>query len=346
MKRIQYLDYARAVGILAVVWVHAVGRLGLGATPCLKQISFVLCTTSYIPLLFLVAGCLAKGFIVQGKNGLKQCFLRYAQSVLLPFYSLCALFFLVNVAAGHFVEGLPGAGEMAWAVLRLDLGDSLPSGVLWFFFVLFLFSMTASLWEKIIKASFGYLLLIALVLKIVLAPALVSYTVLGAYHFASDLCYYVLGICMAERLVNVTAHARKEAGMLAGYAGCVAVIWLGATYPITAMAYAAATLLGPLLVISLLSRLKGGEGLAIKVLHYIGVNAIVIYVFHMPSFKLMGLVADRLHVPASLPGLVVWFALGVAIPLGIGLVLSRIPLAYRLLFARSPYAAGSGRGAA
>ena len=337
MQRRMFLDYARAVGILAVVWVHVVVRMDPGFGSALSYVSVVLRTTTFLPILFMVSGCLAREYITQEQNSLPDCFRRYAVKILLPFYSLNALFFMVNVMARPVVSGLPSASEMAWSIITMDIGDNLPSGVLWFFFTLFLASMTVSVWVKVIKISPWYLFLAAVVLNVFFAPSLEEYTLLSLNKYSINLCFYVFGVCMSRHIMNMQKNSKKELGMLVGYFIFLGIYLVTEDYPWNRIYFALAAFLGTMLVLHLLFRLEDFSALRLpRALKYIGINSIVIYTFHMPSFKIIKPVLERFHMTASWPGLLIWTALGVALPLAIGQVLSRVPSAYRILFARYP----------
>lgn len=330
-----YLDYARAVGISVVVWAHVLERVPLEIQESVHYLTEFLLSAMCMPLLLLVSGALSAKYITKDDVRLIESLKKFARSILIPFYALNALFFLVNVVGSFFISGLPSAQEMIVALVTLKIGDSLPSGVLWFFLALFLFSVSVSIWHKVVPLNAYYLLAGAFAIRVFAYPLVSGIPYFAINRYAHYFVYYVMGFCL-WRIVLKDDHRWYLAVPLMCAYFVLSSVSTGVAYADSALSVFSSFCgcFGAMQLLKYLSRWD--NALLLSALRYVGVNSIVVFVFHMPCFKIIAPALSVLGVRDTFTGFLAWFALGVIFPLIIGEVLACLPRLYAALFARMP----------
>ena len=136
-------------------------------------------------------------------NFSKISFLRkITSSILKPFYTISVLFFLVNLVAPKSL-GLPNAKEMIIAMLiQQSNGKMMPSGILWFLFVLFAFALMTFVFVKILKTNIYLLFILSVLLHFSN-----SYFFKQTYYFAINkialfYVFYVAGYILSEHITK------------------------------------------------------------------------------------------------------------------------------------------------
>jgi hypothetical protein len=111
---------------------------------------------------------------------------------------------------------MPGAKDMIKGLLIEQSGGRIPSGVLWFLFVLFVFSLCTFVFLRLLKLNGYFLLAIAVLLRVF------SGSLQGNYYFAIDkiscfYVYYMIGYVLSELVLN--AGIIKSKALIAAFFG-------------------------------------------------------------------------------------------------------------------------------
>lgn len=78
------------------------------------------------------------------------------------------------------------------------------------------------------------------------------------------------------------------------------------------------------------------SNLVLNFLRFCGINSILIYVFHLPTFLIIKKIIDYVNFPSSFWGFVIICFSGIFFPLGYGKILSYNASIYKLLLGRNP----------
>ena len=174
-KRIEYLDVAKGIGIILVVWAHSSG-------PFSKYIG-----AFHMPFFFLISGLLYKAALQTGDS--RKYFMNKVKHLYIPFVFLNMLFYTLEALINHV-----DAKKVALVYLKLLLTlakEGKFMGATWFLAALFMVSCTYRLIDILLgeaKHKYAFVMCIyglAMVLAInVTFKYMISRTIICAFYFA------------------------------------------------------------------------------------------------------------------------------------------------------------------
>ena len=321
------------MGIIAVVWVHVAVRIGQDMEHFLKPVTTLLMSCTYLPILFMISGVLAFKKI-RSLLTFKECILYFINSLLRPFYVLSIIFFFVNILASFYFSDIQTFREMGIALLTFKIDDSLPSGVLWFLFSLFVICFIVSNFEKLTTIDFVYVFLASVLAKITLLPILSSLTYFSINGVLSNFCYFAAGYYFSDFILSLKNNIKFLLISLAIFVGTrfFDFPWEIADRLIMLIS----SFSGCAFILSFLACLESLNLFILKVLEYIGNNSLSIFVFHMPAFKFIKPIISKFNLLDTAFGFSLWLTLGIFIPIIIYEAISFFPKIYSYIFSRKP----------
>ena len=271
-KRLLWLDCAKALAMIAVVFSHEFSSIGF---------LVVLCNSFMLPLFFMCSGfCLSPG-----KYSMNEYIKRKSKSLLLPYFALGLIVSLLHI-------GISGIGEVVQNIEK----ELFSWQTLWFLPVLFFADIILygflSKSRKILfmNVSVG---LVSLIIGIVFCK-------LGFSIFV-DLCvvpiamFYLSVGYVIKKIFGIQAISNK---LMLG--SCILVFGLvvmvvtkenlvlkfNDIWPISKLAFSTMEGVGIMLILSsiITSPILHKFHFNIHLLVYIGKNTMVIFAFHMPVF--------------------------------------------------------------
>lgn len=343
MTRHDFIDTARGLAIICVVVGHLSARMDPAYYRAHLEVVNSLAFSFAMPFFFMVSAAFNRTRVENaGLSG--GAFVKsIAASVCKPFYTLNLLFLVVNIAAPRSL-GLPDVTDMARALLIEQSSDSLPSGVLWFLFVLFLFSLGTFVLLRYARLNVYVLLAVAVVLRIFATP------LKDTHFFAVDKISYFFIYYMAGYALSGFIRDTKAIQSRALIAIC-SLYWLFAAgrrdlwhlsfspiYQWITGYHALIGISGSLALLGIAGRIDGRfpSGAGTRFLRYCGMNSIVIYVFHTPTALAIEQFNARVGLSSNPAGYALLCLAGIFLPLLFGRILSRTPVLYRTLLGRAP----------
>lgn len=321
--RVAWLDAAKGMAIVLVVWGHALRGVRAAQIPVPESFFNLADAAVYsfhIPLFLLLSGLLAAGSIHRrGSAALPD----RARSILLPYAVWSTIFVCANLALGGAANDPLRLADLAAIPWR-------PVSIYWFFWVLFACHCLAAAVRPLGRVGTVATTLALSSAFFTLAP---PYP-LGAFCLFQ--VFFMAGLLLAPVLPRLSAaHGRTGTAALAltGAAGVLAVALLltrGASgYVETGHDYSPWFLLAPLPGMLLawgLARLTEGGRLG-ALLQYLGRRSLPIYVAHILFTAGARIVLKKLlHTDALWPHLAFGTLLGLAGPLLLHAALARLGL--------------------
>lgn len=327
--RYDYLDIARAFGIIAVVWVHVAVRIGSDVESLIQPVTLVIKQITYLPMLFLVSGILARTTIGRFGNFF-IFFIKIFRSLLVPFYALCLIFFILNFFGSYFMGGMQEVSVMLISVVTFKMDDGLPSGVLWFLMALFEMFVFMYFLDKKVQLSFINIFIIALLLKF-----FYFFYEFNPYFAISNVSYnfiyFVFGYYVSTFLDFFHGNRKFFLVYLMLFIFSILLSMVHDKY-VTIFSSS----LGPLAVLMLVSLVEKRSSFLYRFFLYIGQNSLSIFVFHMPFFVFIKILIHKVGLYNSVFGFFVWMSFGVLMPLVLYEILATFPSVYSWIFARNP----------
>ena len=280
-RRLDWVDAAKGISIILVVMMHSAYGVG-EETGTAGYLHYVIgwATPFRMPEFFLISGLFLSQVI--GRDWLRFSDRRAVHY--LYFYALWAVLqiaFKVGLGTGDPVSAL---GQIALAIVR-------PYGVLWFIYMLAVFSLATKLLYELRAPHWGVLLIGAL---LQMSPVQTGLTIVD--YFAEYFVYFYAGYALAPQIFKIVDWAEKNVevaiGALVAYALVNAALVFGGGFemrPVHAqMGYASLPGLHLLLAFTgsialcvfaaLLMRLKW-----MAWLRWLGAHSIVVYLsFSIP----------------------------------------------------------------
>ena len=345
-KREVYIDIAKGIGILLVVYGHALSRFQNTDLyyPWLA-IQDKIIFSFVMPLFFIVSAYFQR--IRLEKSGFDH--INYLQkislSLLLPFYTLSFLFIpfsYIIYLTGNQALGANFANlkEMLFALFFQQSNTKyLPSGVLWFLFTLFSCHFFSYLWIKILKFRAIFLIIIGIILKI-FYPSFQNIYWFGFNAFCHFFIFYAISYVFAHKIYFNKDIFVNWLFLLFGV--FIYLILVFGNKNVLFVKYlcllGAAGLLGSFIVIkfSYLLNLRLKTNLIVKVLSFFGKNSMVVYVFHTPTFVICKFFILVLNISNVLFKIFFIFAPSTVLPLIYAKILSFYKPGYKLLLGRNP----------
>ena len=276
-QRIAYVDIAKGLGILLVVWGHS------------SKFLFNEIYAFHMPLFFFIAG-----FFFKDGIGWKDFVYKKVKALLIPFI----IFYTSTLLFYYSLLNMTGRGDQMNSTVLLDyipLGHDILNTPLWFFYALFWMSVFYYLLRKYIRNNgiilgisvFLYGLNEVLVINEICLPMFINRSI-------GELIYMHLGFVFYNQL-----HAEKLAAcsltyktkLVSLYAGVFVILYLLKTdseigahilSPFVAIC-------GTMTVIYLSAIIKND-----KILAYLGKRSLVIFALHLPLFEVARPIAKRL----------------------------------------------------
>lgn len=341
MNRYLFIDTARGIAILLVVYGHVLSVMNpdyyymeyIGFS---KAVVFAL----VMPFFFMISGVFLRKRL-ESDNFSERSFLnKIINSILKPFYSLSLVFFTINIIAPKSMN-LPSAKEMITALAVMQgKGVSMPSGVLWFLFVLFVFSLVTYFFIRVIKVHIYIILVFSIIILFV--ASLFEHN----YYFAinkitSFYFYFIAGYILSEHIT--TGKIFRNNLLSVYFVFFIIPLYIehhvSNTYIVWAMEYTGIkSLAGSLLLTGLCYKIQNisSSNSIINFLRFSGEYSMIIYVFHAPTMFIMHKIVSHIGLTNSVYGLFFIVLTSSFFPLVYGKILSYNAGCYRLLLGRSP----------
>lgn len=323
--RVEWIDSARGLAILLVVFGHAAGGLidaaEPGSMPALRTM-FLGLYTFHMPIFFFLSGMFAERRISEGASGF---FGKQLTSVVYPYFLWSIIQFTAIFALGSVVNH--PAGNYWSTMLALPLRTV---SQFWFLHALFLINLLAFVAWRFggRRAVFGLAVLVKLFAMFVPSTPAISLA-------ASNAPYFALGLLLgAPRVTQLVRHASFESRLLivaaagavlallcanansiqpfiditrASSAGIAKVAWIPAMLP--------ATLLGGAALLLLAESLSRTQGTMAALGRYLGSMSMPIFLLHVLFIAGTRIVLAKLVGLTGIAVLPLLLVLGIAGPL-------------------------------
>ncbi len=340
-KRLEQIDMARGIAILAVVWVHINALMNPEFLSSFVNYFFHKLLSSFqMPILFMISAALMyKALDGQKLEHTMPYVRKIASKVLWPFYSLGFCFFVFIIAVPKSIYSGPSAKEMMSALLFMqsDL-NKLPSSPLWFLFSLFTFIIFTYFTIRKLHINEYLLLSAAILLKIIPSLTFKMY-ILGLDKFTANLIYFLLGYLLSKEILKKKINPYFTISWIA--------FWIfGLLYPYMKVGILNFSSLlvgctGSFAVLGLCKMAQSSfENRFQKIISLFGVNSLLIFVFHAPVLVIAKKIVYRYNLDYSYIGFIIMLFCGIAIPLLIGKILSFNERVSRVLLGRVPLSNG------
>lgn len=336
-KRLPQLDIAKGIAIILIVWAHSDIRMDPSFYQTYLYFSHEIIYSFHIPLFFMISGILAKSTLANPGFALWQYTQDLVERLLVPFYALSLVFLVINLIIPCSFIDKPSLLHM---LLSLGIMQShpeyLPSGVLWFLFTLFICAFLHAVVIKELKFN------LYLWLAFTLFLALICHSFWDIYYFALDrttrnLFYYVFGYAISDSVMT------GQMWISVVFLFIMLALWLFGFVFFSQGYYACRTITGvsgSLLLLCLINQsIMEHPNWVSEKLMYLGENSIIVFVLHMPSLRLALMALRNFNLTNHLVGFAITVLSGIALPLLIGMILRKIPIAYKLFFGRWPKSA-------
>ena len=344
-SRKSYIDIAKGVGIILIVYGHAAAQMN-NSTFYEEHLSVQskIIFSFAIPLFFIISASFQRTQLESSEFNFKKYFKKISTRTIVPFYSLSLCFLVINLAMGNFIDS-PTLSEMTISLLYQQSNSSImPSGVLWFLFVLYIFNITTYIFTKKLNINIIHLVILSIVIRYI------SYNYLSStYYFAIDkithfFIFYTVRFYIHNLLILKPIFDWGHIFILL----CLYLLTIyiipslemfspAMTYLIQANEiFGLSGIIGSFLVIGLsykLSRSSCGK-MFLSFLLTCGYGSILIYVFHMPTFTLFKMIASSINLEPGYTKQFLLFLPGVAFPLFYGKILRHNPLLSKILIGR------------
>lgn len=345
MSRLSYLDSARGIAILLIVWLHLGQNSDL--IPSIVELSTHIGSFG-LPLFFIVSGFLFSLGLARPDAQAKKILIGKIKSTLVPFYALSLLFIPMLIINTYFTGHAKSWQNALLALATFDISDKLPSGVLWFLFVLFLFFaftllITQLLGKSRLAQPFLWLLSIALLLAF---PYLSNITLMGLCRISRGFFFFIFGFYALKYLLE----AKTPVWQIAALWVAVIALFVAHFYLLPPGSYIRFILEITdclLFNIALLLSCKALAKMRPKLtrgFEFLGRHSMSIFVFHVPSFIIFWILFKKLGIFYKIGADIALIALAVLVPLAAEYILAWMPPLHRILLGQKPvFKAGRGR---
>lgn len=327
--RLGWIDAAKGIGILLVVYGHAVdglyaARMIDAASPLMT--SFYAVYTFHMPLFFFLSGLLVERRVLRDRAGFVT---RLLPSIVWPYVLWSIVQITIIHLAGAYVNN-PLNGISAHTYLGIFWN---PPSQFWFLYALLAFHLASAAMIRKALPAIHMVLLAAMLFQL---PDLFGIHQRILEMLAHFFLYYALGVYFGQHITRLNEDFSRPVVAIA--AALVFVVSVAAGFG-RDVGYWAAPLLpaavaGTVLILFLAVRLRGT---ATAALQYIGQRAMAIYVLHVLFVAGTRIVVIRLtgiENPAALAVLLT--CIGVAAPLAIVALTDRLGLSSRLGLGGAP----------
>jgi fucose 4-O-acetylase-like acetyltransferase len=304
-----WVDYAKAIGIVLVVYGHTARGLAKARMPMNESLYQAIDNAIYsfhMPLFFMLAGI----FFLESleKRGPRGLLINKAEVLLYPYVLWSLLQGMIELLLNRWTNGhvtLQEILSLLWA----------PRAHFWFLYALFLFSALGVLIYRAVRSRFYYLVLIAAVLPLACG---VSYpTVPAAGYIVSEFFFFALGVWFRD--IKEFYFQRCTQLLLPSALGFVLAQYFRYQQPGLYMAHgyetAAVAVLSINFVVVLCMCLEARAG-KIKVLSALGAASMPIYLAHILAGSGARIVLVKLlDIPSYPVNVVFGTVLGILLPI-------------------------------
>jgi fucose 4-O-acetylase-like acetyltransferase len=337
-SRLLYLDLAKGIAIILIVWAHVDCRMNaVFYRQCLQFVHGVI-YSFHIPLFFMISGILTR--MTHDKTGFRfdSYIKKLTTRTLIPFYFLSVLFLVINVIVPRSFTHAPNFKEMVMALLYMQSHPQyLPSGVLWFLFTLFIFSLITTLIIKVLRMN-PYVWLLLSVILFFMSPFFWDNYIFAIDRISRNLMFYVFGYLFVSYIHGDVLS--KNNSMLIS----LGVIWISAFiffYKGLFLLRIVTGITGSLCVLTIMQHAQMKAFLRLcDLLYYVGRNSMEIFVLHMPVALLIFKALGMANLLVSCVGFFIALVACILIPLVMGGIIGFIPHVYKLMFGRLPMHVG------
>lgn len=337
-ERITYVDSARGIAILMILWLH------IGSASRLPD-SFLAPTKELasfgVALFFMLAGYLFSLSLARQKKSPLKIILNKIKTILVPFYALSICF----VPFVYINQYITPSSSKTWsnsllALLSFDISDNLPSGVLWFLFVLFMFFMLTTLVLAIVKNKriSGWVLWSLSLVLLAAYPKLSDIAFMGLNRFSLTYFYFIFGF-FAHGLFLQRSNTAFYAVVLLFLSGTVFIFYFYYLEETSILFFALNRLATLLLCLSIILICKKADELRVGkpgVFYFFGVHSMSIFVFHMPTSAVVLAIFKKTGLNVWPASDALWLALCLLVPLLIEFCLCFMPKLHQILLGRKP----------
>jgi fucose 4-O-acetylase-like acetyltransferase len=340
MSRYLFIDLAKGIAIICVVFDHAAYRTGASYLYNSVMIVSEVAIAVAMPFFFMISAVFLKRRF-ENENFSDIVFLKkITSSILIPFYTLSFLFLFMNLVIPKS-SNAPDAKEMVKSLLVMQSNrDIMPSGVLWFLFVLFVFALCTYIFIKILKVNPFILFVMTVLLKIF------AYYFDHNYFFAINkisqfYVYYVAGYLLSEYIVSAEMFRSNLFLLSLFVCATIFYIYLLQDRPafFTGTGLSIWGISSSLLLLGCCYKIQNHFHAKpfSKLLQLCGENSILIYVFHTSTFVMVIKIIHYMNLSSNFLGFVVVLLSGVALPFVYGWILSYNATLYNLFLGRSGF---------
>ncbi|MBX6422902.1 acyltransferase family protein [Thermosulfurimonas sp. F29] len=345
-KREIYIDIAKGIGILLVVYGHVLARFQDANFyySCLV-IQNKIIFSFVMPLFFIISAYFQRVRLEKEKFDHIKYLQKISSSLLVPFYTLSFLFLpfsYIIYLTGNQNLGVNFANlkEMLFALFFQQSNTKyLPSGVLWFLFTLFSYHFFSYLWIRIFKFRAIFLVVIGIILKI-FYPFFQNTYWLGFNKFCQFFIFYAISYVFAHKVYFTEDIFISWLSLIFSFLIYLILIFEDKNnFLLQYVSFLGTTgILGSFIVIrfSYLFNSKLKTNLIVKILSFFGKNSMAIYVFHAPTFVICKFFILLLNISNILIKIFFIFVPSVILPLVYAKILSFYRPAYKLLLGRNP----------
>lgn len=340
LGRKQYLDIAKGLAIVAVVYAHAaaqVEKTSLYAHYLTHQVKLIFFIA--MPLFFIVSGYFQRRRLEHPNFNHRTYLFKIGTSLLMPFYSLSLAFLCLNTIFSPLVHPPPLNAQLFTILFQQSNTNLMPSGVLWFLFVLFECAFFSYFLLKVLKIKPVLLLLFSAVLTF-LADRWSSFYWFGFNKFCEYFLTYLIGYFFLKDFEKALMNNKRFIFIVFSFFISFVFIIFYMDLRIPALIINSG-FIGPcgaacLLWFSHWLSRKTPKGVLSRVFSYYGRYSILIYVFHMPSFTFVKIILSLSGVASALGLYLSLFWGGLILPLAYGRVLAVVPKVYFFFLGRQP----------
>ncbi len=342
MERQYSIDIAKGITIICVVIFHA----SASTDPTFYYFNYLIIPTKLLdsfimPLFFMVSAALLRLRLERDNFSAIEFLKKITASILIPFYTLSFLFFMINILAPKSLNP-PTAREMIKAVLYMQTKwDSMPSGVLWFLFVLFAFNLFTFIFVRVLNINIYLLLTMSALLKLTSLYYLKETYYFAISYMAPYYIYFVAGYILSRHIYTARNIGKTK------FVVIFLICWLISFYlslnmkpdiiHILLVISGSGGICSTLFILGLSYKIYNplSHSKPLRFLRFCGTNSILIYVFHTPTFLIMRRVEQYFNIYGSLWGFIATIFAGIFFPLIYGKILSYHAATYKLLLGRS-----------
>ncbi|ELK2034093.1 acyltransferase [Vibrio vulnificus] len=321
--RTEWVDYAKAIGIILVVFGHVnrgIYDAGFGLPESIHSVVDSVIYSFHMPLFFFLSGLFCmESFRKRGGTGVLKAKI---DTLIYPYLLWSLLQGSIEVGLSNYTNGSTSFSDLIqilWA----------PRAQFWFLYVLFAIFCVMAVYFSMVKRRQVELLFVLSVLLYLFRGSLPESYLLNL--IAINLVYFVLGIVFAENMSRNEEWLRPQTSLLACLLIFIVLQWLFhfnlgyRHYDKGVMTLTIATIAIALVIcLSItLSKVKVGW------LQVIGLYSMQIYLMHILTGSGARIMMSKIfHVDSTLIHLVVGTIAGVVLPIVLTKVIERVNIHY------------------